>query len=356
MAIAFDLIHNVITRKKIPERIPLYEHGVDLPIVADIMGYDFSGIDFSTDEGLYDMWSKMIRFYHQMGYTYLPLEMGVRFAQVKTNATEHDDIGDTVKRGWVDEHEGAIKTMADLENTEYWPAVDKAFNFELFARIADSLPEGMKVIGGASGGPFEHASFLMGLEGLCITLYEDEELVEGLFGKIGTTLVGIAERLVRLERLGVYRFGDDLGYKSATMISPAALRKYVFPWQKKIVEVVHKAGKPFLLHSCGQLETVMDDLIDEVGIDAKHSFEDVIMPVTEAKKRWGHRIALMGGIDVDFLCRENPQTIKEHTKRVLEICSKDGGYAAGSGNTITSYMPVNNYLAMVEAVREFNGE
>ncbi len=47
----------------------------------------------------------------------------------------------------------------------------------------------------------------------------------------------------------------------------------------------------------------MDDLIDDVGIDAKHSYEDVIMPVWEAKKKWGHRMALIGGVDMDVLAR-----------------------------------------------------
>ena len=76
-----------------------------------------------------------------------------------------------------------------------------------------------------------------------------------------------------------------LATKNATMIfRPIYWRKYVFPWQKRVVEAVHKAGKPFVLHSCGQLEAVMEDLINDVKIDAKHSFEDVILPVTEAKK------------------------------------------------------------------------
>jgi uroporphyrinogen decarboxylase len=60
-------------------------------------------------------------------------------------------------------------------------------------------------------------------------------------------------------------------------------------------------------------------------------------------------------VDVDFLCRRTPQEIQEHTKQVMDICSQDGGYAIGSGNTIANYIPVKNYLAMIEAARQFNG-
>jgi len=69
------------------------------------------------------------------------------------------------------------------------------------------------------------------------------------------------------------------------------------------VNAAHKHGKPFILHSCGNLKLVMNDLIDYVGIDAKHSYEDSSYPVTEYKRTYGERIAILGGIDMDKLSR-----------------------------------------------------
>lgn len=327
--------------------IPLYEHGVDLPIIEKIMGFDFSEYDFSTMSGRLGVWSKIIQFYDQMGYLYVPVELRPDFAPMQYQVASD--------RGWVNEQTGPIQSWEDLNNPEHWPPIEKAFDYELFRQIGELVPGHMKIIGGASGGPFEHASFLMGLESLCIIVYQDPEFASALFAKIGTTLAGIAQHLVQQDTLGAYRFGDDLGFKTATMFSPSMLREYVFPWQKRVVQVVHTGGRCFVLHSCGQLEMVMDDLIDDVGIDGKHSFEDATLPVTEAKDRWGSKIAILGGIDVDFLCRSTPHAIKEYTKRVVEQCAQGGGYAAGSGNTIASYVPVENYLAMVEAVNELNG-
>ena len=103
----------------------------------------------------------------------------------------------------------------------------------MFEALAELVPDGMKIIGGASGGPFEHASFLMGLEPLSMAMYDDPVFVERFFDRIGKTLVEIASRLVKIEKLGIYRFGDDMGYKTSTMLSPAQLRKYVFPGRKK---------------------------------------------------------------------------------------------------------------------------
>ena len=113
------------------------------------------------------------------------------------------------------------------------------------------------------------------------------------------------------------------------------------------MEIVHAHNKPFLLHSCGNLARIMDDLIDDVGIDAKHSFEDVIMPVAEAKRRWGDRVAILGGVDMDYLCRHSEEEVRSYTRDVIEACAPGGGYALGTGNTIANFIPIRNFVAML---------
>lgn len=354
--IDFNRILDAVTRRRIPSQVPLYEHFVDDQIMEQVMGYDFSKIDLSTLAGNLELWQKRINFYKQMGYDYVPFEIQPDFASLNPLSGDDTAIYSKGTRVWTNEHSGPIQTWDDIENDENWPTGENLFNYKLFDKVCEIIPENMKIIGGASGGPYEHATFLMGSVPLFINMNEDVALVEKLFERIGPCLTEIAANLVKREKMGVYRFGDDMGYKSSTMISPAALRKYVFPWQKKVVDIVHTSGKPFLLHSCGQLKDIMNDLIDDVGIDAKQSFEDVIMPITEAKRLWGDRVSLFGGIDVDFLCRNTPNVIKEHTKRVMEICSKGGGYAVGTGNTVANYIPTENYLAMLDAASKFNGQ
>jgi len=138
------------------------------------------------------------------------------------------------------------------------------------------------------------------------------------------------------------------------MLPPDLMRKYVFPWQKRVVEVIHATGKIAVLHACGNLITVMDDVID-CGWDAKHSFEDVIMPVTEAKRRWGSQIAMCGGLDVDKICRLSPQGVRDFTRQMIRECAPGGGWCLGTGNSVASYVPVENYAAMLAAGREYGG-
>lgn len=129
--------------------------------------------------------------------------------------------------------------------------------------------------------------------------------------------------------VGAVSMGDDIGYKTGPMISPSFLRKYIFPWHKRCVEEVHRRGKPFILHSCGNLKIIMNDLIEYVKIDAKHSYEDVSYPAVEYKKLYGDRIAILGGIDMDKLARMPSLEFEKYVKNILSKCAPGGGYALG---------------------------
>jgi uroporphyrinogen decarboxylase len=149
---------------------------------------------------------------------------------------------------------------------------------------------------------------------------------------------------------------DDMGFSGGTLISPEMLRRYVFPYHRRLCETAHETGRLALLHSCGNLENVMDDVID-AGFDGKHSFEDKIMPVEEAYRRWGDRIAILGGLDMDLLARGSEDQVRRRTREVLDVCGAAGtGYALGTGNSVANYIPLENYLTMLDEGRRWNRE
>jgi len=95
---------------------------------------------------------------------------------------------------------------------------------------------------------------------------------------------------------------------------------------------------------------VIDDIIDDMKFDAKHSYEDKIIPVEEAYERWGSRIAILGGIDLNFICTATQEEIKKRSQKMLERSAILGGYALGTGNSVPDYVPAENYFAMISAV------
>ena len=85
-----------------------------------------------------------------------------------------------------------------------------------------------------------------------------------------------------------------------------------------------------------------------VKIDAFHSFQDVIIPVGEFLKRYGDKIAALGGIDMDKLSRMDEDSLRKYVRETIDECMEIGRYALGSGNTIANYIPVKNYLTMLD--------
>jgi len=139
---------------------------------------------------------------------------------------------------------------------------------------------------------------------------------------------------------------DDMGYRQGLLFSPADMRRYCLSGHKAIAAMAHERGCPYLLHSCGNLKEVMEDVIG-MGYDAKHSFEDSILPVEEAYERYCGRIAIAGGMDVDFVCRESEQAIRRRVAAMIERTNDRGGYFVGTGNSVPEYMPSDKYLAIV---------
>jgi uroporphyrinogen decarboxylase len=192
----------------------------------------------------------------------------------------------------------------------------------------------------------------MSYEGLCLALADDPQLVGLVAERVGSLMERFYRHLLDLPNVVAIFPGDDMGFKTQTLVPPDVLRRFTLPWHRRFASMAHAKGLPYFVHSCGNLSVIMDDLVFDVGIDGKHSFEDVIMPVGEFQERWGDRIAVLGGLDLNILSAAAPEEVAAATGRLMEQCGARGRYAVGSGNSVPSYVPPKNYLAMVgEAVR-----
>ena len=341
----FDRLRRVLLRQGLPDRVPFIELFADVEIIAAVLGetviYADGGLE-SREAAL----RQRIRFCQTLGYDYVNAHPGLGFVVPAGRLVAEDTAAlSRGQRGWVNESEGVIATMDDFE-TYPWPTPESV-DYSDLEFVARHLPEGMQIIA-ATSGIMEWVMWLMGFAPFAIALYDQPELVEAMFQRIGDLFANVYDTLAAMPAVGAVFLGDDMGYKPGTFILPYQIRHYVFPRQKRLVDITHGHGKPFLLHACGNLAAVMDDLIDDVGIDGKHSYEDTFLPVSEAKELYGDRVAILGGVDVDFLCHGSEEEVRSYTRRVLEACMPGGGYALGTGNSVANYIPVRNYLAMLD--------
>jgi uroporphyrinogen decarboxylase len=321
-----------VRRQGEPDRVPFVELGVDREIMEAVLEQPVATV---ADE---------VRFWHALGYDYASIKVNIPWTRRRDLAPDTAALPHA-QREWVNVHAALVTTRAEFE----------AFHFPTQAEVdygpvAEALrlaPDGLGVVGRVSG-VLENAMFTLGFEGLSYLLADDPDLVRDTVDRIGSVLLSAVETLARMDGVGAVFFGEDMGFKTATMVSPAALRELIFPWHRRIVAAAHARGKPILLHSCGNLRAVMEDVI-AIGWDAKHSFEDVILPITEAKDLYGGRIAVLGGIDMDLLSRGSEEAVRARVREVLAHCAPGGGFAIGSGNTVANYVRVGNYLAMLDA-------
>ncbi len=323
----------VLWRRGKPDHLPFYEHYASPGFIARRTGTHF---DKMTPEDE-NYWRIYVDFWLGMGFDCVPMEVPLKCPLPKGHGKLSEGSETFV----------VIRTLEDFEKYP-WPDEHNPIEFKYFETVAALLPEGAKIVGGVAMGPYEWVSRMLGTVGLSYLLYDNPELVGLMFDKIGRLILSADRQLASMDSICALRQGDDLGYKTSTFLRPEHLRKYVFPIYRQIAEIAHREGKPFILHSCGNLKEVYQDLIEYCKIDGKHSFEDVIMPVSEFKRLYGDRITPLGGLDVDFLCRSTKEEIKAYTRDLIEKCFYDGYWALGTGNSLPNYMPVENYIAALE--------
>ncbi len=327
-------------------RPPLVEYIVDEAVtrpVLEQMGRAW--VDGSSD--LTGWVDNFAFFFQAMGYSLVKFELALPFVSRHLLAP---DTAPTVQRdrSWNDQHHGAITSWAAFEQYP-WPRIED-FDFSPFETLNKRLPDGMGLMLSHGGGPFEILSNLLSYEGLCLALYDDFELVKAVQDRVGELMERFNAHLLDLDRVVALFPGDDMGFRSGTLISPDHLRQLSLPWHRRFAVMAHERGMPYFLHSCGRITSILDDLIQTVGIDGKHSFEDAIIPVESFQKQYGSGIAVLGGLDLNILAAGTPELVRARTRFLIDTCNARGRYAIGSGNSIPSYIPVENYLSMVEEV------
>lgn len=309
------------------------------------------GVTAGLDRNAPDFeWRRSIAMQRFLGYEYvrfglLSLPHGPDLRTPDTTEGEQS----RGERGWLNEHRGVIASWEDFEKYP-WPD-GKTWDTRCPEWLEKNLPDDMLVI--ASGGHFcEYLCWLMGYETLCYALADQRELVEALARRILELEEAACQVALQFSRVKIFWGSDDLGFKTGLMISPQDTRRYVLSGHTRLAELAHRAGRLYQLHACGNRRDVIEDLIEDVKLDAVHSWEDAIEPITEAKRKYGRRLSLLGGIDMDFLCRATEDEIRRRVRETVAVCQPGGGFCLGTGNSVANYIPMASYLAMLDEGRK----
>jgi uroporphyrinogen decarboxylase len=325
-------------------RLPLYEHGFDAGVIEKIIGEPVSSLMGGSYADKVEAQRRVVRCGLKLGYDCIPFE------RCMVSLVQNG-------RALMGHAPAIIKSMEDVEAypwnkklAEYIQLFD-----EDFSALREALPEGMKAVGGIGNGLFETLQDFVPFQELAFLQIDEPDVYEALWIRIGDMMTELWVWMLanHADSFAVCRFGDDLGFRSSTLISPTDIRRHILPQYKRVVDLVHAHDKPFLLHSCGRIYEVMDELIEGVGIDAKHSNEDAIDTFDVWVDRYGDRIGNFGGIEMDIMTLNTPDEVKAYVHKLLAKIEGQGGIAIGTGNQISSYTAPENWIAMCDAVREW---
>lgn len=153
--------------------------------------------------------------------------------------------------------------------------------------------------------------------------------------------------------------GTDFGTQNSTFCAPEQFDDMWLPYYRKINDWIHEntLWKTFK-HSCGAVESFMDnfisagfDIINPVQINASGMDPKIL------KKKYGKDLVFWGGgVDTQkMLPFGKTEDVRKQVLNLCEVFSKDGGFVFNTVHNIQANVPIENIIAMLEAINEFNG-
>jgi len=320
-----------------PDRVPLLELAIDPSIKEAFLGKPVR--DLQTE----------IEFYARAGYDAVKISPIVDINPGRHEPREAWRITDSLEfsrdRTWASEGAGMITTEGELESYR-WPRPEE-IDYSRFEQAVKLLPPGMRIVG-QYGDIFTWAWTLMGFETFSLALIDNPQLVKRVLNILGQLIFGMFATMADFSEVGALWYTDDLAFKTGLLASPRVFRDHLFPWMKKIAQLCRRREIPFIYHSDGKLDQVLDDLLD-CGIDALHPIEPQAMDIRELKRKYGQRLCLIGNLDLEYtLTRGTPEDVAAQTRALIRDVGPGGGYCVSSSNSIPSYVPLANFQAMVE--------
>lgn len=218
---------------------------------------------------------------------------------------------------------------------------------------------GQYAILGGDWSPFWHDAIdLMGMEGLLVAMHEQPAVVDAVFEHLVAYYAAVSRRIFEAagSAIDVFFIGNDFGSQCGPLLSPAAFERFILRHLRRLIELGHAYRLKVMLHCCGGYAQLIPMMI-EAGLDAVHAVQPSCrgMELRELKERYGRKLVFNGAIDSHHvLIKGTPASIRESVREVLAVMMPGGGYIAGaSHDSILEETPVENVLAMCDAVMEY---
>jgi len=199
---------------------------------------------------------------------------------------------------------------------------------------------------------FERSWGMVGQDKFLMAMIQDKPFVEAVLDKVMEfNLAVIDEGIKQCPDIDAVYFGDDYGTQRGVIMGAPLWRELIKPRLAKQYGRVHDYGKHVLIHSCGAVSELFDDLVG-IGLDCFNPFQPEVMDIFETKKAYKNRLSFFGGISVQrLLPHGTPAETKDMVSRIVKEIGKDGGYIAAPSHDIPPDAKAENMAAMIEVLK-----
>lgn len=202
---------------------------------------------------------------------------------------------------------------------------------------------------------FETAWYLTGLEKFLMDMMMEAEYINPLLDRIQYIHTEYGKRMIEMGA-DLLWCGDDFGSQTSLMMDEDTFRRIFKPRIKQMFTQYRKVNPNIKLawHSCGAIKPLIPDFI-EIGLNILNPIQPLAtgMEPQQLKDAFGKELVFFGGICVqDLLPNGSPQSIKDEVVRRAGILGKEGGYIIAPAHNIQEDTPMENILALFEAVKQ----
>ena len=251
---------------------------------------------------------------------------------------------------------GSISHVADILLKEpdlhgfAWPKPSDMVDWDLLNQWMAARPDRFQLYGLAMG-LFERSWYLRGTENLLMDMIDEEQFVDDLLDGVMNVHLEFIDMLAERTLIDGIFGGDDVCDQRGVIMGLERWRRFFKPRLKQLIDRAHAHGLPYIMHSCGNVLPIVDDLI-EIGLDGLESLQPEAADLAALKQKARGRLALIGGMGVQkMLFSGTPEEITEETRRLKNDMGEGGGYVLAPSKALDQE-PTENIAAFINVILE----